>query len=124
MSRPRKANAPASVEVARDVTFTRFVADKIIFAEIGRDLEVSFLQYGPLHTRITDQGDHEGVVAKNVVTEVARMRTDYPTMVTAMMTFLREGLTGGRLKRDAVIDAIAEWGDEAATQESLAKAQA
>ncbi|MBV8686163.1 MAG: hypothetical protein JOZ90_16460 [Alphaproteobacteria bacterium] len=63
-------------------------------------------------------------MAKNVVTEVARMRTDYPTMVTAMMTFLREGLTGGRLKRDAVIDAIAEWGDEAATQESLAKAQA
>lgn len=110
----------SSVEVVRDVTFTRFVADEAVMANVGRELEVGFLQYGPIFTKQIDLGDQEETVSRNVVTEVARMRMDYPTFLRTVMEFLQSGITQGRIKADAVQDSVAEWAAIAAAAQSNA----
>jgi hypothetical protein len=107
-----EATSPAgdrSIDVVRDVTFTRFYADEAVMAVVGRDLEVGFLQYGPIFTQQIDRGDQEETVSRNVVTEVARMRMDYPTFLRTTMEFIEQGIMEGRIKADAVLQSIAEW---------------
>ena len=116
---PSSAN-DESIEVVRDVTFTRFVADEAVMAVVGRDLEIGFLQYGPIFTKQIDRGEQEETVSRNVVTEVARMRMDYPTFLRTVMEFLQLGITNGRIKADAVQQSVAEWAAIAAAAQSEA----
>lgn len=110
------SDSEQTIEIVRDSTFTRFVADEAIVSSLGRDLEVSFIQYGPIHNIQTDHGDFESVESTSVLTEVARMRMAYGAMVTTVMQFLQGGIKDGRLKKEAIIRSINEWespkGDE------------
>ena len=100
-------------EIVRDVSFTRFVADEAFFTSLGRDLEVGFIQYGPLYGVQTDHGDYEIVETKRVLTEVARMRISYPAMVNMMVNFLQSGIEEGRLKSDSIMKSLKTWMDNA-----------
>lgn len=103
-----------SLEVVRDSTFTRFVADEAVINLVGRELEVAFLQYGPMLVRQIEQGEFERTESRNVVTEVARMRMGNTDFMQMVMEFLRSGINGGWLKGDAIGRTIAEWTAEAA----------
>ncbi len=106
---PASSALDHSIEVVRDVTFSRFVADEALVALVGRDLEVGFLQYGPMFRQQIDRGVYEETTSKNVVTEVARMRMDYATFLRMLMEFLEQGIVSGRIKAEAVQSSIAEW---------------
>lgn len=102
------------IQVVRDSTFCRFVADEAVLTTIGRDLEVGFLQYGPVHISQTDFGEYETTNSKNVVTEVARMRTSYGAFLGMVMEFLQDGITTGKLKSEAIQGSVTQWAAEKA----------
>lgn len=97
------------IEVVRDSTFHRFVADEALMTVLGRDLEVGFLQYGPIYETQTDHGEYEMTESKRVVTEVARMRIAYGDFLNMVMNFLHTGIADGKLKGEAVQKSISEW---------------
>ena len=102
------------MEIVRDTTFSRFVADDAIITNVGRDLEVGFVQFGPMYGMRTDHGEYEQVETKRVMTEVARMRISFPAMVNIMINFLQTGIEEGRLKGEAVSKSLEKWTAEAA----------
>jgi hypothetical protein len=104
-----------TVRIVRDSTFHRFVADEALAALHGRDLEVGFVQYGPLFTSRTDFGDYEETKNEPAMTEVARMRMSYAAFMSFAMDTLREGILEGRVKGDAVRKSIDEWIEQATT---------
>ena len=101
-----------TIQVVRDATFVRFVADEAIVAVVGRDLEIGFLQYGPMFTHQTDYDQFEKTESRNVVTEVARMRMSYADFLQMTMSFIRSGIVEGRLKADAIQHSFSEWANE------------
>ncbi|WP_174279911.1 hypothetical protein [Sphingomonas bacterium] len=97
------------LDVVRDATFVRFVADEAVIAPLGRAVEIAFLQYGPIFLSQTDHGEFETTDSKAVVTEVARMRMNYSNLVEMMMGFLQSGIADGRLKADMIQESIKNW---------------
>lgn len=110
-----------SVRVVRDGTFVRFLADEAVITALGRDLDVGFLQYGPLFLSQTDLGDAERTDAENVVTEVARMRMAQPAFLAMVMNFLEAGIVSGLLKGEAVQRSVVQWVDMAAAAQAKKK---
>jgi len=107
-----------SVPVVRDTSFVRFVADKAIIAPLGRNVEVAFLQFGPMHRHIsTIDEKFEGFESDFVHTEVARMRIGFQELVTFAMSFIRGGVVDGRLNGEAIRSTLDEWIAEASEQE-------
>lgn len=102
------------IQVVRDSTFCRFIADEAVLSTIGRELEVGFLQYGPVHMSQTDFGEYETTNSKDVVTEVARMRTSYGAFLGMVMQFLQDGIVTGKLKSEAIKGSITQWAAELA----------
>lgn len=101
-----------TIEIVRDTTFSRFVADEALLTDLGRDLEVGFIQYGPVYTVQMDESDCEVTESRRVLTEVARMRMSYPAMVNFAMAFIRAGIESNKLKGDAILGSIQQWSDE------------
>lgn len=97
---------PGRMRVVRDVTFTRCVADRGIVLNLGRDLEIAFLQLGPNLVTLTDHGDTEGLAMDPVVTETARVRLPWPSGLDLAMNVIREGIEKGAVNVPLVIEAI------------------
>jgi hypothetical protein len=99
------------IEVVRDATFHRAVADTGLVVDLGRDMEISFLQSGPSITarkvrKDSDDNDEEGYELSPIITEVARVRINRPSaLVMALMVI--ENLAESRsIKRTAFLDQI------------------
>jgi hypothetical protein len=97
------------IAVVRDCTFHRFAADRIMVTDLGRDLEVSFMQIGPLFSQMEAQDDGEEFSSESVFTEVARMRIGYPNYVNSLFNFLRVGIQEDKLNAQGIINQITEW---------------
>ncbi|HEX8483323.1 MAG TPA: hypothetical protein VF650_15605 [Allosphingosinicella sp.] len=98
-----------TVNIVRDSTFVRFVADRLVVADLGRDLEIACLQTGPIHSRIIDRGDMEEFDSQSVATEVARMRISYGVMVQTVMSFLHGAIQEDRIKGPAIVTQLDQW---------------
>ena len=103
-----------TMPIVRDSTFVRFVADKVVITDVGRDVEVGFLQFGPIHSSMKDEPEFEIYSSSPQLTEVARMRISYSSLVGFAMGFLRGGIIDGKLKPDAIESSFSEWILEAA----------
>jgi len=99
--------------IVRDPTFVRFVADEIIFSDLGRDMEVSFLQYGPLYQYRVGMEDVNTFESDDAITEVARMRISFPSLVSLAMNLISYGVVNNRLKSEAVRASFDAWIEEA-----------
>lgn len=110
---PADETDKASIPVVRDNTFTRASADRLISFNLGRDVELAYIQYGPAIKECIDRDHSEEFVMKNVMTEVCRIRMSFPSAFEAAMSFIKESLSDERVKADAVRQALAQWADEA-----------
>lgn len=109
MSADEPESGDEEVAVVRDSTFARFTADRILISDLGRDLEVSFIQVGPLHVCMEPTEDGEKYTSRSVLTEVARLRTGFPAVLSALMEFVREGIEQDKIKGAALANQIMEW---------------
>ena len=69
----------ARVEVTRDITFSRHAADVGLVIDLGRDVELAFLQFGPCVSARVAKNDEDGDAVEGYefspgTTEVARVR--------------------------------------------------
>jgi hypothetical protein len=100
---PREEEA---LQVIKDQTFSRSAADKVIVVVLGRDLELSLLQFSPSITSIQDAGDSEELKMGGVWNEVHRARMDWGTAVTSAMHIIERGIYLDRVKPEAVLAAV------------------
>lgn len=94
------------MKIVRDATFRRSVADRGLVLDLGRDMEIAFLQAGPNLVSVTDHEDSEGVALDPVLTETSRVRVPWPSAVDLAMNILREGVGKGSINVPRVLDAI------------------
>lgn len=97
------------ISVVRDNTFSRAVVDQIAILGRGRDLELSCLQHSAILTAMEEKGHYYDIAGDSVMTEVVRLRMAYGVAVNFAMDLLREGITSGRFKGDAIVKNVAEW---------------
>lgn len=105
------------MKIVRDATFRRSVADRGLVLDLGRDLEVAFLQAGPNLVSVTDHDDSEGVALDPVLTETSRVRMPWPSAVDLAMNILREGVGKGAINVPRVLDAIRSFSEVEAEDE-------
>lgn len=105
-SRPTK-------KIVRDVTFVRACADEILPLPLGRDVELSVLQFSPALIGIQEHEDHFEPKLEDSKTEVARIRIGYSEVVEFAMTMLNQGILLNRIKGEKVAETILEWTAEA-----------
>jgi hypothetical protein len=114
-----KATLSANVlNVVRDSTFARGIADRGLVLDLGRDMEIAFLQTGPNLSSITDHGDTEGVALNPVFTETVRMRMPWPSAVDLAINIIREGILRGSVNTGGILDAIKSFEEEQRSEES------
>ena len=95
--------------IVRDATFTRAVVDDIVPIHLGRDIELSCLQFSPLLNAMIDGGDHYVADADPVYAEVARIRINFGEAIELAMTLLQQGILAKRVRGDRVAKSILEW---------------
>lgn len=105
--------------VVRDETFHRAVADKVIPIDLGRDIELSFLQVGPRLIGFSENAEFESFHGERVYSEVARIRVDVPTMVGLALQFIELGISRNKLHGEKIAETIAKWSEEANAAEKL-----
>lgn len=96
-------------KIVRDETFMRATADEIMPLALGRDIELSCLQFSPLLNGLVDEGDHYVPNTEDVLAEVARIRISYREAVELAMSILAQGITSGRVNGKAVAESIEQW---------------
>lgn len=98
------------ISVLRDSSFFRAVADKAIVFDLGRDIELAFLQLGPMvlrHRRqIDEDSGQEGFDLENTVSEVCRIRTSPQCASTLAMLILNELAQANKLSKEKLLSAI------------------
>lgn len=117
MSESEATDEPKQARIVRDSTFCRFAADRMIVSFLGRDLEVAFLQMGPLFHTLLDSEHDEEFQAEPSLTEVARMRIGFREFFSEFMNFARVGILSGHVKGESVANQILEWSKEAGAEE-------
>lgn len=115
-ARKKSSKAPDVSQVTRDSTFSRVVADRAVILDLGRDVELAFLQMGPSIVEILDHGDSEEVNLDPKLTEVTRMRMPWYGAVDTAMHILRTGISKGSVNVEAVVEAIQRMGQEFKSQ--------
>lgn len=99
-----------TVVVEKDPTFARFVADKAVAIDLGREWEIAFLQVGPNITGITDVDvANEQINLSALVTEVSRVRMSGPASLSLVMNLLEQLARSDRIKVDRVVEEIRSW---------------
>jgi len=97
------------LKVVRDRTFSRCVADRGIVLDLGRDMEIAFLQAGPNLVVLRDLGETEGLALDPVLTETSRVRFPWPSAMDLAMNIIREGISKGTVNVPLVIDSIKSY---------------
>lgn len=115
-------NGAEALRVVRDVTFSRSVADRGIVLDLGRDMEIGFLQVGPNLIQLADHGETEGLSLDPVLTETSRIRLPWPSALDLAMNVIREGIGKGAVNVPLVLDAIKSY-PSAADDESSDEAK-
>ena len=95
-----------NLEIKRDNTFVRIIADDCFVADMGRSLEIGLIQYGPIFKNYSEDGKHETVTNQSVLTEVARLRIDYSTAIKMFLKVIESGVKNDTLKIDGLLSAI------------------
>lgn len=116
--RPRRSHK-AIYPVHRDPTFSRVTLDKALIVPLGRDLEISCLQSGPLIERIINSKDAEKLELNPIYSEVARIRLGWPEAINLAMNILQAGIFNNTLNRDKLLEFITDMiSSEGAVTES------
>lgn len=111
-----KSSPKRTQKIVRDSTFARATIDRLVAINLGRDLELSGLQIGPLVEGIEDHGEQELLQLTPVVTEVVRLRLHWSSAIDAVMTILQQGSQLGKINKAELIKFIDESLDENADQ--------
>jgi hypothetical protein len=102
----------------KDPTFHRAVADKAVAIDLGRDLELAFLQGGPNIVGVVDIDDaHEQIKLEGLFSEVARIRVSVPTGLALVMNLLEQLVRADKVKADAMAEAIRSWAEDTGNKE-------
>lgn len=106
MSPSKKQSRPEAI-ATRDATFHRAVADKVLSFDLGRDVEIAFLQGGPVIQKIIDVDENsEQVQLTGSLTEVVRVRLSTPTALSLAVSLMTTLVESGRVKVPALREAI------------------
>lgn len=100
--------------IVRDATFSRAVVDDIVPLPLGRDIELSCLQYSPIFNAMIDKGDHYVPDVEVVYAEVARIRISVSEAIELAMSIISQGIQTGKVNGDKVAASILTWTKEAA----------
>ena len=103
----------AAVKVVRDETFMRAVADHAVVYDLGRDIELAFLQVGARPLLRADLGDAYEFTSEATIAEVARIRVSPPGATRLAMSILREQVAKDRVHVDKIIESLKEWDETA-----------
>lgn len=98
--------------IVREPGFTRAVVDDIVPIVLGRDVELSCLQFSPVLNGMVDKGDHYLQQIEPVYVEVARIRLTWRDAVDLGMQLLHKGIIRDVVKGNAVAEQIAKWAAE------------
>jgi hypothetical protein len=102
-----KKQSRAQIAVARDPTFHRAVADKVLAIDLGRDVELAFLQAGPVVKRMIDWDENsERAQIEPSLTEVARIRVPGPVALGAAVTILEALFSAGKIRIPAFMETM------------------
>lgn len=108
-ARRKNSPRPAPTKVVRDGTFCRAVVDQVVVIDLGRDMELACIQFGPELVSITDHGEHEKIDLSPVLTEVARLRLPLASSVALAMHILEKGIRADKIRGDNVVESISGW---------------
>ena len=96
--------------VDREPSFARYVADQVVVFNLGRDMELSFIQFGPkldFKKRVeTDGKISEAFKLSSTLTEVARIRVSPETASQFAMNIIHQIAKTGELDTNALRENI------------------
>ena len=92
----------------RDSTFRRATFDKAFLLPLGRDLEISCLQFGPEIGEIQSSEGVEELQTKGTYTEVVRLRADWPEAINLAMQILNESASRDLIDINKLIDVFSK----------------
>ena len=104
---PSKKQTRPEAVVTRDPAFQRAVADKILVFDLGRDVEVSFLQGGPLVQKLVDVDETtEQIQLTGSVTEMVRVRLSPSVALNMAINVISTLADAEKIKKAPLRDAI------------------
>ena len=116
---PSKKQSRPEAVVTRDHTFQRTVADKVLAFDLGRDIEIAFLQGGPLLKKIVDLDETtEQAQLTGSLTETVRVRLAAPVALNLSITVLTTLVEAGKVKVPALREALLQILSEENTNEA------
>lgn len=106
MPTAKKPARPQAI-VVRDETFHRTVADKVVAIDLGRDVELAFLQGSPTVKKLIDwDEDNEQVQLEGGLREVARVRVSGPVALNIAINLIDTLVSAGKVKTAAMMETI------------------
>jgi len=97
----KKSTRPQAIVVC-DPTFRRAVADKVVALDLGKDVELAFLQAAPTIKRLIDVDDEsEQVHVEGGLSEVARIRVAGPVALAIAVNIIETLVGAGKVKLPA-----------------------
>ena len=116
---PSKKQSRPEVAVTRDVTFHRAVADKVLAFDLGRDIELSFLQGGPIIKKMIDwDEDSEQAQLGGSLTEVARIRVSGPVALSIAVNLIDTLVGADKIKIPAFRETLSQIFEAHSARES------
>ena len=104
MATPTKQKKVKQIDIVRDTTFVRVIADRVIVINVGnRNMELSCLQVGHVITSMEDHGTKELLNMSPVATEVVRIRMEWSAAIDAAMLILHDADREGKLNKDELL---------------------
>lgn len=99
-------NRPRAI-VTRDPTFQRAVADKVVAIDLGKDVELAFLQGGPVIKGLVDFDEEtEHVELEGGLSEVSRIRVPGPIALALAVNIIETLTSAGKIKVPALKQAL------------------
>lgn len=122
MPPPKKPSRPHA-NVVRDSTFCRAVADKVVAIDLGKDVELAFLQGGPTVKRLIDfDEDTEQVQLEGGLSEVARIRVSGPVALSIAVNIIETLMSAGKVRTPALMETLSKIMGQRLTIESESEA--
>jgi hypothetical protein len=104
---PSKKRSRPEAIVTRDSSFQRAVADKVVAFDLGRDVEVSFLQGGPIIQKLVDLDEkNEQLQLTGSLTELVRVRLSPSVALNMAINVISTLTDAGKIKKGPLRDAI------------------
>jgi len=108
-----KKQSRPQVNVVRDSTFQRAVADKVIAIDLGRDFEFAFLQAAPIVKKMIDwDDDSEQAQMEPGLTEVARIRVAGPVALSLAVNVIETLFSAGKVRIPAFLEMISKMAEQ------------